>query len=134
VELGFNDPMRFVFLEHINGILDSIGCNSKQSQRILFSGNNKEHCCRSIFAFKTQSRLIENELWKYIIKTTTNRKNCVLYYFQKTEFSVIVYCCTINTFKSVYHTGADPGFPVRGAHLKKCAERGEARKLLGYFV
>ena len=32
-------------------------------------------------------------------------------------------------------TGADPGFQVRGAHLKKnCAELREARKLLGYFV
>jgi hypothetical protein len=31
--------------------------------------------------------------------------------------------------------GADPGFQVRGAHLKKnCAERREARKFLGYFV
>ena len=31
----------------------------------------------------------------------------------------------------------DPGFQVRGgggAHLKKCAERREARTFLGYFV
>jgi hypothetical protein len=32
-------------------------------------------------------------------------------------------------------TGADPGFQVRGDTLKKkCAERREARKFLGYFV
>jgi len=31
-------------------------------------------------------------------------------------------------------TGADPGFQVKGAHLKNCAERREARKCLGYFV
>jgi hypothetical protein len=30
-------------------------------------------------------------------------------------------------------SGADPGFQVRGAHLKNCAERMEARKLLGVF-
>ena len=32
------------------------------------------------------------------------------------------------------HSGADRGFQVRGAHLKNCAERREARKFLGYFV
>jgi hypothetical protein len=32
-------------------------------------------------------------------------------------------------------SGADPGFQVRGAHLKKnCAERREEVKMLGYFV
>jgi hypothetical protein len=30
--------------------------------------------------------------------------------------------------------GADPGFQVRGVHLKNCAERREARKILGHFV
>jgi hypothetical protein len=38
----------------------------------------------------------------------------------------------------IYKTGADPGFQVAGgggcALEKKCAERGEARKCLGYFV
>jgi hypothetical protein len=29
--------------------------------------------------------------------------------------------------------GADPGFQVRGAHLKNCAERREARKCLRYL-
>ena len=34
-----------------------------------------------------------------------------------------------------YIPGADPGFQVRGGGVKKkCAERREARKLLGYFV
>ena len=38
-------------------------------------------------------------------------------------------------FKILQFAGADPGFQVRrGAHLKNCAERKEARKLLGYFV
>jgi hypothetical protein len=32
------------------------------------------------------------------------------------------------------YSGADPGFKVRGAHLKNCAERREARTFLGYFV
>ena len=32
------------------------------------------------------------------------------------------------------HSGADRGFQVRGAHLKNCAERREARNVLGYFV
>ena len=36
--------------------------------------------------------------------------------------------------ESRLHSGADPGFQVRGAHVKKCAERREARKFLGYFV
>jgi hypothetical protein len=31
-------------------------------------------------------------------------------------------------------TGADPGFQVRGAHIKNCAERRESRIFLGYFV
>jgi hypothetical protein len=39
---------------------------------------------------------------------------------------------------SLVHTlkqpGADPGFQVRGAYLKNCAERREARKFWGYFV
>jgi hypothetical protein len=34
----------------------------------------------------------------------------------------------------VSSTGADPGFQVRGAHLKNCAEWREARKCVGYFV
>ena len=34
-----------------------------------------------------------------------------------------------------YIPGEDPGFQARGGGLKKkCAERREARKLLGYFV
>ena len=37
-------------------------------------------------------------------------------------------------FDSNQEPGADTGFQVRGAHLKNCAERREARKFLGYFV
>ena len=33
--------------------------------------------------------------------------------------------------KHTHYPGADPGFQVRGAHLKKIAERMEARKFLG---
>jgi hypothetical protein len=39
------------------------------------------------------------------------------------------------TDKHCHIAGADPGFQVRGGALKKnCAERREARKMLGYFV
>ena len=40
----------------------------------------------------------------------------------------------VNKLLYYMYTGADPGFQVRGAHLKHCAERREARKVLGYFV
>jgi hypothetical protein len=50
--------------------------------------------------------------------------------------NVIYWClfwCTVNEGES-YSSGADPEFQVRGSALKNCAERREARKLLGYFV
>ena len=33
-----------------------------------------------------------------------------------------------------YDSGADPGFPVRGAHLKKMRRAEGRAKILGYFV
>ena len=41
----------------------------------------------------------------------------------------------VSTLYVLLYTGADQGFQVRGGAVKKkCAERREARNVLGYFV
>ena len=48
---------------------------------------------------------------------------------------LIIFSLSKTDNTTLYMPGADPGFQVRGGALKKnCAERREARKLLGYFV